>query len=134
MSDVLIFTYKLVQLDSFYIFYFALSIGMGAIVGYFASKPLEGKVLRSCMFSGVLILHFITALGILSPEDTYKETIFRKNDIKYTLTNCKISAFDAQQGFNGKKDAWACPDGITRYLPVKYRGKGISSGKNKDYP
>lgn len=134
MNDVLIFTYKLVQLDSFYIFYFVLAIGMGAIVGYFVSTALGGGVLRSCMFSGVLILHFITALGILSPEDAYKETMFRKNDIKYTLTNCKISAFDAQQGFNGKKDAWACPDGITRYLPVKYRGEGISSGTNKDYP
>ena len=131
MNDVLIFTYKLVQLDSFYIFYFVLAIGMGTIVGYYASKELEGKVLRSCMFSGVLILHIITAIGILSPEDSYKEIMFRRNNIKYALTNCKISAFDAQQGFNGKKDAWSCPDGITRYLSVKYRGEGISSGRDK---
>ncbi|HBS7138081.1 TPA: hypothetical protein MAO99_004795 [Klebsiella pneumoniae] len=53
--------------------------------------------------------------------------VFRKNNTMYTLTNCKVSAFDAQHGFNGRKDAWSCPDGITRYLPVKYRPEGSSS-------
>ena len=130
MINYLTFTYRLVRADSFYIFYFFLAIGMGVIVGCFASRAFERRGLRGCMFSGALIFHVITALVILSPEDTYKDMIFRKKNTMYTLTNCKVSAFDAQQGFNGRKDAWSCPDGITRYLPVKYRSEG-SSSENK---
>lgn len=69
-------------------------------------------------------------LVILSPEDAYKEMILRKKNTMNTLTNCKISAFDAKQGINGRKDAWSCPDGTTRYLPVKYRPEG-SLSENK---
>jgi hypothetical protein len=47
----------------------------------------------------------------------------------YTLTNCKISAFDAHKDLMAE-DAWSCPDGITRYLPVKYRPEG-SLSENK---
>ena len=130
MINLLTFSYKLVRADSFYIFYFFLAIGIGVIVGFFASRAFERRVWRVCMFSGVLILHVITALVILSPEDAYKEMILRKKNTMNTLTNCKISAFDAQQGFNGRKDAWSCPDGTTRYLPVKYRPEG-SLSENK---
>ncbi|HBT5536131.1 TPA: hypothetical protein MCA18_004328 [Klebsiella pneumoniae] len=56
--------------------------------------------------------------------------ILRKKNTMNTLTNCKISAFDAKQGINGRKDAWFCPDGTTRYLPVKYRPEG-SLSENK---
>jgi hypothetical protein len=48
-----------------------------------------------------------------------------KQDVIYTLKNCRVSAFEAQQaGFLAKaKDAWSCPDGVTRYMDVKYRDK-----------
>jgi hypothetical protein len=65
---------------------------MGVIVGCFASRAFERRGLRGCMFSGALIFHVITALVILSPEDTYKDMIFRKKNTMYTLTNCKVSA------------------------------------------
>jgi hypothetical protein len=65
----------------------------------------------------------------LSPEDTYKD-YFRKKNTMYTLNKLQGLSFDAQQGFNGRKDAWSCPDGITRYLPVKYRPEG-SLSENK---
>ena len=61
MINLLTFSYKLVRADSFYIFYFFLAIGMGVIVGFFASRAFERRVWRVCMFSGVLILHVITA-------------------------------------------------------------------------
>ncbi|WP_224239683.1 hypothetical protein [Klebsiella oxytoca] len=57
--------------------------------------------------------------------------IFNKENISFTLKNCKISAFEAQQAglFGTTKDAWSCPDGITRYPPVKYRPEAGSSEK-----
>ncbi|EPK3263632.1 hypothetical protein MFB87_005461, partial [Klebsiella pneumoniae] len=61
----------------------------------------------------------------LEPESTYKQIQTRKQDVIYTLKNCRISAFEAQQaGFLAKaKDAWSCPDGVTRYMDVRYRDK-----------
>ncbi|HHH2567843.1 TPA: hypothetical protein ACPZVD_005371, partial [Klebsiella pneumoniae] len=66
-----------------------------------------------------------TATGVLDPESTYKQIINRKENIIYTLRNCRVSAFEAQQaGFLAKaKDAWSCPDGVTRYMDVRYRDK-----------
>lgn len=66
-----------------------------------------------------------TATGVLDPESTYKQIINRKENIIYTLKNCRISAFEAQQaGFLAKaKDGWSCPDGVTRYMDVRYRDK-----------
>lgn len=103
MINLLTFSYKLVRADSFYIFYFFLAIGMGVIVGFFASRAFERRVWRVCMFSGVLILHVITALVILSPEDAYKEMILRKKNTMNTLTNCKISAFMLNKELMGAK-------------------------------
>ncbi|WDC46621.1 hypothetical protein PTC90_32000 (plasmid) [Klebsiella grimontii] len=38
------------------------------------------------------------------PEDTYKDMRKKKKNTMYTLTNCKVSAFDAQQaGFSGQQ-------------------------------
>ena len=55
----------------------------------------------------------------------YKQIQTNKQDVIYTLKNCRVSAFEAQQaGFLAKaKDAWSCPDGVTRYMDVKYRDK-----------
>ena len=61
----------------------------------------------------------------IEPESTYKQIQTNKQDVIYTLKNCRVSAFEAQQaGFLAKaKDAWSCPDGVTRYMDVKYRDK-----------
>ena len=73
--------------------------------------------------------YYFFSYGLLSPEFTYKDIQQGKENISFALKNCRVSAFEAQQaGLLGTtKDAWACPDGITRYLPVKYRSEGGSS-------
>lgn len=93
MINYLTFTYRLVRADSFYIFYFCLAIGMGVIVGCFASRAFERRGLRGCMFSGVLIFHVITALVILSPEDTYKDMIFRKKEYNVYINKLQGISF-----------------------------------------
>lgn len=59
----------------------------------------------------ILIMCIVVAItevfGFLEPESTYKQIQTRKQDVIYTLKNCRISAFEAQQaGFLAKaKDA-----------------------------
>ncbi len=77
----------------------------------------------------ILIMCIVVAITevfvFIEPESTYKQIQTNKQDVIYTLKNCRVSAFEAQQaGFLAKaKDAWSCPDGVTRYMDVKYRDK-----------
>ncbi|EKT4327438.1 TPA: hypothetical protein RRX84_005230 [Klebsiella pneumoniae] len=102
-----------------------LIVGSAVIVSAFFQRVITswwGKTLSVilCMVSMIT-----TATGVLDPESTYKQIINRKENIIYTLKNCRVSAFEAQQaGFLAKaKDAWSCPDGVTRYMDVRYRDK-----------
>jgi len=93
---------------------------------YFSVRTFEkmwSRMLGATVISFVIIAF---SYSLLSPESTYEDIKKRNDDITFTLKNCKVSAFEAQQaGFlDTAKDAWSCPDGVTRYLPVKYRDKG----------
>ena len=108
-----------------YIFLFVLIVGSAVIVSAFFQRVITswwGKTLSVilCMVSMIT-----TATGVLDPESTYKQIKNRKENIIYTLKNCRVYAFEAQQaGFLAKaKDAWSCPDGVTRYMDVRYRDK-----------
>ncbi|HCR1107260.1 TPA: hypothetical protein OMU21_004834 [Klebsiella aerogenes] len=59
--------------------------------------------------------------------------LINKQNTEYTLQHCKVSAFNAQPEtpFTSAKDAWSCPDSVTRYMDVKYRDKGIHSLSDK---
>lgn len=88
-------------------------------------KSMRGKVI---FLTVVLSISMVVCVGAIEPETTYKQIQQRKNDVAFILKKCKVSAFEAQQaGLLGTtKDAWSCPDGITRYLPVKYRTAGAT--------
>lgn len=89
-------------------------------------KRLWSRILGATVTSlGIIVFSY----SLLSPESTYKDIQQGKENISFALKNCRVSAFEAQQaGLLGTtKDAWSCPDGITRYLPVKYRPEGSSS-------
>lgn len=85
------------------------------------------------MIAAFLMSVMVSVIAV-EPEVTYVKIQKKKNEITFILENCKVSAFEAQQAglFGATKDAWSCPDGITRYLPVKYRPEG-SSSVNKVY-
>lgn len=89
-------------------------------------KRLWSRILGATVTSSGII---VFSYSLLSPESTYKDIQQGKENISFALKNCRVSAFEAQQaGLLGTtKDAWSCPDGITRYLPVKYRPEGSSS-------
>ena len=125
MTDSMKYLWLLFREDSSYIFMLMLIVGSAVIVSAFFQRAITswwGKTLSVilCMVSMIT-----TATGVLYPESTYKQIINRKENIIYTLKNCRISAFEAQQaGFLAKaKDGWSCPDGVTRYMDVRYRDK-----------
>ena len=125
MTDSMKYLWLLFCEEPSYIFLFVLIVGSAVIVSSFFQRVITswwGKTLSVilCMVSMIT-----TATGVLDPESTYKQIINRKENIIYTLRNCRVSAFEAQQaGFLAKaKDAWSCPDGVTRYMDVRYRDK-----------
>ena len=125
MTDSMKYLWLLFREEPSYIFLFVLIVGSAVIVSAFFQRVITswwGKTLSVilCMVSMIT-----TATGVLDPESTYKQIINRKENIIYTLKNCRISAFEAQQaGFLAKaKDGWSCPDGVTRYMDVRYRDK-----------
>ena len=125
MTDSMKYLWLLFREDSSYIFMLILIVCSAVIVSSFFQRVITswwGKTLSVilCMVSMIT-----TATGVLDPESTYKQIINRKENIIYTLRNCRVSAFEAQQaGFLAKaKDAWSCPDGVTRYMDVRYRDK-----------
>ncbi|WP_373629224.1 hypothetical protein [Klebsiella variicola] len=125
MTDSMKYLWLLFCEESSYIFLFVLIVGSAVIASAFFQRVITswwGKTLSVilCMVSMIT-----TATGVLDPEATYKKIINRKENITYTLRNCRVSAFEAQQaGFLAKaKDGWSCPDGVTRYMDVRYRDK-----------
>ena len=125
MTDSMKYLWLLLREDSSYIFMLMLIVGSAVIVSAFFERVITswwGKTLSVilCMVSMIT-----TATGVLDPESTYKQIKNRKENIIYTLKNCRVYAFEAQQsGFLAKaKDAWSCPDGVTRYMDVRYRDK-----------
>ncbi|WKF89310.1 hypothetical protein [Klebsiella pneumoniae] len=108
MTDSMKYLWLLFREDSSYIFMLMLIVGSAVIVSAFFQRAIKswwGKTLSVilCMVSMIT-----TATGVLDPESTYKQIINRKENIIYTLKNCRISAFEAQQaGFLAKaKDEW----------------------------
>ena len=125
MTDSMKYLWLLFCEEPSYIFLFVLIVGSAVIVSAFFQRVITswwGKTLSVilCMVSMIT-----TATGVLDPESTYKQIKNRKENIIYTLKNCRVYAFEAQQaGFLAKaKDAWSCPDGVTRYMDVSYRDK-----------
>ena len=100
MTDSMKYLWLLLREDSSYIFMLMLIVGSAVIVSAFFQRAITswwGKTLSVilCMVSMIT-----TATGVLDPESTYKQIINRKENIIYTLKNCRISAFEAQrQGF-----------------------------------
>lgn len=105
----------------------------GVIFAYFLKNIFSSRKSRVLWMVASFLMSVMLSVIAVEPEATYVKIQKKKNEISFILDNCKVSAFEAQQaGLLGTtKDAWSCPDGITCYLPVKYRGEGISSGKNK---
>lgn len=115
--------------EPMYIIPVMLSCVWGLYLIYFSIYTFErlwSRILGATVMSLVIIFF---SYGLLSPESTYKDIQQGKENISFALKNCRVSAFEAQQAglFGTTKDAWSCPDGITRYLPVKYRPEGSSS-------
>lgn len=126
MIESVRYTWLLLKDEPLYVPPILLLIGTVVISWYFVQimfTPWWGKIL--CLMMAFLLCYFLI-VGAIEPESTYKDIQKKKESIIYTLKNCRVSAFEAQQaGLIGTtKDAWSCPDGVTRYLPVKYRDKG----------
>ncbi len=130
--DFVKYLYLLMKEDSSYVI---LSI---AIFGVLAALLLPGVLRiknRTKRFLSLIIIMIISVgmLALLEPESKYKAILINKQNTEYTLQHCKVSAFNAQPEtpFTSAKDAWSCPDSVTRYMDVKYRDKGIHSLSDK---
>jgi hypothetical protein len=126
MTDSMKYLWLLFREDSSYIFMLMLIVGSAVIVSAFFQRAITSRWGKTLSVILCMVVSMITtATGVLDPESTYKQIINRKENIIYTLKNCRISAFEAQQaGFLAKaKDGWSCPDGVTRYMDVRYRDK-----------
>ncbi|MGR7304920.1 hypothetical protein ACU63J_23040 [Klebsiella aerogenes] len=115
--------------------YIILSI---ALFGVLPAMLLPGVLRiknRTKRFLSLMIIMVFSfgMLALLQPESKYKAILINKQNTDYTLQHCTVSAFNAQPEtlFASVKDAWRCPDDITRYLGVKYRDKGIHSLSGK---
>ncbi|MBC4738816.1 hypothetical protein H8L35_24785 [Klebsiella pneumoniae] len=125
MTDSMKYLWLLLREDSSYIFMLILIVGSAVIVSSFFQRVITSWWGKTLIVILCMVSMITTATGVLDPESTYKQIINRKENIIYTLRNCRVSAFEAQQaGFLAKaKDAWSSPDGVTRYMDVRYRDK-----------
>ncbi|EPG8536217.1 hypothetical protein ORO10_005223 [Klebsiella aerogenes] len=126
--DFIKYLYLLMKEDSSYIILSVVLFGVLPALLLPGVSRIKNKTKR--LLSFVIIMIFSVAmLALLNPESKYKAILTNKQYTEYTLQHCKVSAFNSQPEtpFTRAKDAWRCPDDITRYLDVEYRDKGIHS-------
>lgn len=125
MTDSMKYLWLLLREDSSYIFMLMLIVGTAVVMSLFLQRLFVSWWGKTIILIMCIVVAITEVFAFLEPESTYKQIQTRKQDVIYTLKNCRISAFEAQQaGFLAKaKDAWSCPDGVTRYMDVRYRDK-----------
>ncbi|HBQ6790017.1 TPA: hypothetical protein L8O06_000265 [Klebsiella pneumoniae] len=125
MTDSMKYLWLLLREDSSYIFMLMLIVGTAVVMSFFLQRLFVSWWGKTIILIMCIVVAITEVFGFLEPESTYKQIQTRKQDVIYTLKNCRISAFEAQQaGFLAKaKDGWSCPDGVTRYMDVRYRDK-----------
>ena len=125
MTDSMKYLWLLFREDSSYIFMLMLIVGTAAVMSFFLQRLFVSWWGKSIILIMCIVVAITEVFVFIEPESTYKQIQTRKQDVIYTLKNCRISAFEAQQaGFLAKaKDGWSCPDGVTRYMDVRYRDK-----------
>ena len=131
MTEVFQYTWLLLKEEPVYIALIFMITGTGVIFAYFLKNIFRSQKSRIIWMIAAFLMSVMVSVIAVEPEVTYVKIQEKKNEITFILENCKISAFEAQQAglFGTTKDAWSCPDGITRYLPVKYRPEAGSSEK-----
>ena len=129
MTEAFKYTWLLLKEEPVYIPLIFMITGTGVIFAYVLKNIFISRKSRVLWMVASFLMSVMLIVIAVEPETTYVKIQEKKNEITFILENCKISAFEAQQaGLLGtKKDAWSCPDGITRYLPVRYRPEGSSS-------
>ncbi|EOH1015891.1 MULTISPECIES: hypothetical protein [Enterobacteriaceae] len=134
MTEVVKFIWLLLKEEPVYIALILMITGAGVIFAYFLKNIFRTQKSRIIWMIAAFLMSVMVSVIAVEPEVTYVKIQEKKNEITFILENCKVSAFEAQQAglFGATKDAWSCPDGITRYLPVKYRPEG-SSSVNKEH-
>ncbi|EIX9444389.1 hypothetical protein ML057_004615 [Klebsiella pneumoniae] len=125
MTDSMKYLWLLLREDSSYIFMLILIVGTAVVMSFFLQRLFVSWWGKTIILIMCIVVAITEVFAFLEPESTYKQIQTRKQDVIYTLKNCRISAFEAQRaGFLAKaKDAWSCPDGVTRYMDVRYRDK-----------
>ncbi|MDP1033886.1 hypothetical protein Q6314_26490, partial [Klebsiella pneumoniae] len=98
-----------------------LIVGSAVIVSSFFQRVITSSWGKTLIVILCMESMITTATGVLDPESTYKQIINSKENIIYTLRNCRVSAFEEQQaGFLAKaKDACSSPAGVTESLYVR---------------
>lgn len=131
MTEVFKYTWLLLKEEPVYIALIFMITGIGVIFAYFLKNIFRSQKSRIIWMIASFLMSVMVSVIAVEPEVTYVKIQKKKNEITFILENCKVSAFEAQQAglFGTTKDAWSCPDGITRYLPVKYRPEAGSSEK-----
>ena len=131
MTEVFKYTWLLLKEEPVYIALIFMITGTGVIFAYFLKNIFRSQKSRIIWMIASFLMSVMVSVIAVEPEVTYVKIQEKKNEITFILENCKVSAFEAQQAglFGTTKDAWSCPDGITRYLPVKYRPEAGSSEK-----
>lgn len=129
MTDAFKYTWLLLKEEPVYIPLIFMITGTGIIFAYVLKNIFSSRKSRVLWMIASFLMSVMVSVIAVEPEATYVKIQEKKNEITFILESCKVSAFKAQQAglFGTTKDAWSCPDGITRYLPVKYRPEGSSS-------
>ncbi|MCW9490411.1 hypothetical protein [Klebsiella michiganensis] len=129
MTDAFKYTWLLLKEEPVYIPLIFMITGTGIIFAYVLKNIFSSRKSRVLWMIASFLMSVMVSVIAVEPEATYVKIQEKKNEITFILESCKVSAFEAQQAglFGTTKDAWSCPDGITRYLPVKYRPEGSSS-------
>ena len=131
MTEAFKYTWLLLKEEPVYAPLILAIIGAGLVFVFFLQKEITSWPVRILSIVITFMFCSFVSISAIEPESAYTKIQQKKHDVAFILKNCKISAFEAQQaGLLGTtKDAWSCPDGITRYLPVKYRPEAGSSEK-----
>ena len=122
-SEFFKYSYLLLSEDQVYLLFSFMFLLMSIGFGYGMATLCKKTYTKVFVFVLNPIVVMYLFLSLIGPKYTYDELMKNRNDVDYAMKNCKVSATNAQTGgiLSTAKDAWSCPDGVTRYLPVKYR-------------
>ncbi|HFD2749708.1 TPA: hypothetical protein ACF20S_005488, partial [Klebsiella quasipneumoniae subsp. similipneumoniae] len=97
MTDSMKYLWLLLREDSSYIFMLMLVIVTTVVMFFFLQRLFVSWWGKAIILIMCIVVAITEVFVFIEPESTYKQIQTNKQDVIYTLKNCRVSAFEAQQ-------------------------------------